>query len=141
MPNLKEILSYIGDWISVRNQRPKLLWSGGYYMSASHTVNFAEKASEQPSGIVLVFSAYENGAVANWGFHSFFIPKSAITARSGCGYTFVLSTSAFSAPATKYLYISDDHISGHDANTTTGTATSGIKYANNKFVLREVWGV
>ena len=60
---------------------------------------------------------------------------------SGKGHSFVLCTSNFSYTATKYLYINDSQITGHANNVLTGTAGTGIKYTNNRFVLRYVIGV
>ena len=34
----------------------------------------------------------------------------------------------------------DDHIVGHDGNVQTGTSATAIKYTNNRFVLRWVYG-
>ena len=132
----------------IKYNNSQILWSGENYPVASHTLYFkysdgiAAKASEQPNGIVLVFSSYTVGTGANdWDFQSFFIPKAAIAAIPGKGYTFVLASSKFEKIATKYIYISDTHITGNDANDDTGTAASGIKYTNNAYVLRYIIGV
>ena len=125
------------DNLSVQN----FLWSGQNYMTATQTVNLSGKVSEQRSGIVLVFCEYINGAAATSAFHSFFIPKAQVVSNPGKGYTFTLATGKFEYMATKYLYIDDEKIDGHADNNTTGTGTSGIKYTNNRFVLRYVIGI
>lgn len=129
-------------WKKVYNGSGKILWTGGMYMTETHEARFSEKASEQPNGIVLVFSRYADGAVGNYGFNSFFVPKAFIDAQSGVGSTFNLTSSAlFGVVGAKYLYIHDDHIKGHVDNNKSGTASSGITYNNAGFVLRYVIGV
>lgn len=125
------------DNLSVQN----FLWSGQNYMTATQTVNLSGKVSAQKNGIVLVFCEYINGAAATSAFHSFFIPKEQVATHPGKGYTFTLATGKFEYMATKYLYIDDEKIDGHADNNTTGTGTSGIKYTNNRFVLRYVIGI
>lgn len=111
-------------------------------MTETHEARYSEKASEQPNGIVLVFSRYADGAVGNYGFNSFFVPKAFIDAQNGVGSTFNLTSSAlFGVVGAKYLYIHDDFIKGHVDNNKTGTAASGITYNNAAFVLRYVIGV
>lgn len=129
-------------WKKVYNGAGKVLWSGGMYMTETHEARFSEKVSEQPSGIVLVFSRYADGAVGNYGFNSFFVPKAFIDAQNGVGSTFNLTSSAlFGVVGAKYLYIHDDFIKGHVDNNKSGTSSSGITYNNAGFVLRYVIGV
>lgn len=130
-----------GTWKVVYDMPGTVLWSGGYYMTAGHTVELAEKVSEQPSGISLVFSEYYDGEAKNQTFVSFFVSKRLVANHGGCGHSFMMTTSNLAYFATKYLYIHDTKIVGHNNNSLTGTATSGIKYTNNRFVLRYVIGV
>lgn len=120
---------------------PKLLWSGSYYMNASQTVYLGQKVSEQNTGIVLVFSAYDNtnGIADNSGFSTHFVSKYEVSQHEGCGHTFNLS--GVWVNGCKYLYISDARISGHAKNTNTALVVGGITYDNTKFVLRYVIGV
>lgn len=121
----------------------KILWEGVMYMTAGHTVNLSEAVSEQPNGIVLTFSKYDTstGAASENNFNSFFVPKIFITSHKGYGNTFTMMDINFGQICHKYLYINDTYISGHASNNATGTGTSGITYANNKYVLRYVYGV
>ncbi len=130
-----------GEWKLVYDSPGTVLWSGGYYMTAGHTINLAEKVSSQPSGINLVFSEYYDGEVKNATFVSFFVSKKTVSAHGGCGHNFVMATSNLVYFATKYLYIHNDKIVGHSHNNAVGTGASGIKYTNNRFVLRYVIGV
>ena len=118
----------------------KVLWEGYRYMTADHTNALAEPISKQVSGIVLVFSAYEDGTVKDHHFESCFIPKHLVAAIPGGGHNCKLCTSDFSYIGTKYLYISDTTIKGHDNNSKTGTK-NGVTFANNHWVLRYVIGV
>ena len=136
-----------GDWVCVTDfveigKTAKLLWDEGvYYMTASQTVNLSEAISTQKNGIVLVFSEYANGAASDTAIHSFFVHKKQVELLPGKEYTFTLATSKLEYVATKRVFIEDTKILGHADNNTTGTGASGIKYTNNRFVLRYVIGV
>lgn len=119
----------------------KVLWSGAYWPNASHTCTFSSSVTSQPHGIILVFSNYSNNAAQNTRFHCFYVPKQAIASHSGNGFQFNLFASDFSQACGKYLYISNTKLTGHNDNTKTGTGSTGIKYANNTFVIRYVIGV
>lgn len=121
----------------------KILWEGGMYMTAGHTANLSEPVSEQANGIVLMFSKYDasTGTVSENNFNSFFVPKIFVTTHKGYGHAFTMMDTNFGQVCHKYLYINDEYITGHANNNATGTGTSGIKYANNKYALRYVYGV
>lgn len=110
-------------------------------MTASHTATLSEKVSAQPNGIVLVFSEYRDGAAVNNTWHNYFVPKQMVSSHAGSGHCFQLSTSNLAYYGTKYLYISDTKIVGHDNNSLTGTSDCGITKTCNRFVLRYVIGV
>lgn len=129
-----------GDWHTVHDGKGKILWTGGMYMTETHKIEFAEPASKQPSGIVLVFSEYYDGEAKNQTFTSHFIPKQLLSLHSGSGHSFWMSTSNGAYIATKYLYMRDDGITGHANNGITLTG-SGVTLNNKRFVLRYVLGV
>ena len=113
----------------------------GMYMLASQKVYLEEKLSEQQNGIILVWSAYSSGVPHNWAFNFTVVPKAFISDVPGGGMnTFIIEGSPIAYVANKYMYIYDEYIVGHDSNASTGTAASAIKYANDKFVLRWVYG-
>ena len=130
-----------GAWRCIYDFQGVILWSGGYYMTSGHTITLAEKVSAQKNGILLVFSEYYDGEAKNVSFVSHFVSKRIVATHSGCGHIFQMCNSNLAYFATKYLYIHDATITGHDNNSLTGTAASGIKYTNNRFVLRYVIGV
>lgn len=125
------------------HRESKILWgedlTSGMYMTAGDTINLVEAVSAQKHGIVLVFCIYNGTDNTNHNWQSFFVPKQ-LVALSTSGHTFVLGSGKFTYTGTKYLYINDTSISGHDDNNLTGS-NNGITYANDKFVLRYVIGV
>lgn len=131
-----------GDWIPTTMQahEPKVLWSGAWYMTSGHSVVLAEKVSEQVTGICLVFSRITNGTAENSNFNSFFVSKYLVEAMPGMGSCFYMSAVNFSYICSKYLYISDDRITGNDLNSASGT-NNGVTYNNGAYALRYVIGV
>ncbi len=142
-----ERLYYSGTWkawfpIYKGGTGSRVLWSGGMLMTGGHTVTLEEKVSEQPNGIVLVFSRYSATTVRDYHFNHAFVHKDFVKAMPGCGSSFLMTVDGtFAVMATKYLYIHDQQIIGNDVNGSTGTGASGVKYENNGFVLRYVLGV
>lgn len=130
-----------GPWRAATFRGQRILWEGGKFMTADHTIELSQPISQQDTGVVLVFSRYENGAAQDTNFSCHFVPKQFVAVKAGYGSTFTMQTSQFGVVASKYLYISDGQITGHAANGATGTAASGITYTNNGFVLRYVLGV
>ena len=113
----------------------------GWYMHSGQTAYLEEKISDQQNGIILVWSFY-NGGVKDWGWNFTIIPKSFVddnTGGSGMS-TFMAENATLGNVGAKYIYVRDDRIIGNDTNTKSGTGASAIKYANNKFVLRWVYG-
>ena len=113
----------------------------GYYMIASQIVYLEEKISEQQNGIILVWSFY-NGSAQDWGWNFTVIPKAWIPDNpNNMGMTtFMVENATVGNVGAKYFYVRDNRIVGNDSNKASGTGTSTIKYANNKFVLRWVYG-
>ena len=130
-----------GAWHKIYGGDGTVLWTGGYYMTETHTISFSEPASFQHSGIVLVFCEYYDGAAKNQTWSSHFVHKDLIASHPGTGNCFWMSTSNGAYVATKYLYIRDDGITGHANNGIVINGTSGVTLTNNRFVLRYVIGV
>ena len=131
-----------GEWVCVSDFSPdaKLLWSGEWYMKREHVASLAEAVSAQKNGIVIVFSEY-NGGTTNDYYQAFFVPKWEAATHPYMRYVFTLTTGNFAVIGTKVLQVNDSSIIGVEENAQTGTSASGIKYTNNRFVMRKVIGV
>lgn len=128
-----------GEWETVVSGGYKVLWSGNYYMTAGHTVNFSDTISNQANGAIFVWSAYENSTAKNFDFNYFFVPKTHVANHNGTGVDMLLSNSDMTKMGHKYLYVHDDKANGHEANGNI-TTVSGIEWKNNYYVLRYVLG-
>lgn len=137
--NYDKKVAYFSDLLSANN----VLWGPDYYyMSASNTINLSQKVSEQKTGIVLVWQAYSDGAPQPWDYNFTFIPKWQAITNSSRGVVCFLATSHASYIGTKYVYVFDDKITGHNDNSTGATkGNSGITTTNNHWVLTYVIGV
>lgn len=119
----------------------KVLWSGASYMNGTQSITLNEAVSKQTSGIVLVFSYFENNAAKDHSFTTHFVPKKEVELFPGCGHTYLMAINAgFSAMGAKYLTFTDTTITGHSGNVSSGT-NSGITFNNSNYVLRYVIGV
>lgn len=114
-----------------------ILWSGGYYMTASHTANLSHNISTCPTGVVLHFQPYTSSTVQNYYHQYCFVPK---TTSFGAIHNFTLCNTGFAKVGMKALRIYDNRIVGDDTNDDTGTA-SGITFANNYWVMTQVIAV
>lgn len=122
----------------------KTLWTGSWHMNGDHRVQLSEKISDQDHGIVLSFSRFDNdlNIPLDYAWNNFFIPSHFVNDHDGQGVSFMMiqAVNPFDYIASKYLYISDQIISGHAKNTENGS-NNGITYKNSEFVLRAVYGV
>ena len=110
----------------------------GIQMINGQVITLSQKISDQLTGIVIVWSAYKNGAAQNYGWDYQFIPKHHAIYANGEGCSHVMSTDNINSATIckKYVYVYDDKIGGNAANDDTGTG-----FANNAKVLRAVWGI
>lgn len=113
----------------------------GWYMDGAKTVLLEETVSSQQNGLILVWSFY-NGGAKNWGWNFTVIPKIFVPDNPDGGgmSTFMSEAATLGNVGVKYFYVRDDRIIGNDNNIKSGTGPSGIKYYNNRFVLRWVYG-
>lgn len=123
----------------------RMIWTGTSQLGADDTIELEglDTIENQPSGIVLVFSLYRDGAAADASIQSFFVSKvEANTLLSGTPHMFMLGiNSNLSVFGSKYVYISNNRIRGFEGNTNSGTAACGITFNNSSFVLRYILGV
>lgn len=130
-----------GPWYTVSMNDQRILWEGAYYMTAGHDIKLSDKISNMEKGITLVFSSYDatNKKPHDANFHFFDIPKRFVNDHAGRGVSILLANPGFTVIGHKYLYIHDDHITGHANNGDSGTG-SGVTYNNKYYVLRYVLG-
>ena len=116
----------------------KTLWTGAYIMTAPQSCSLSESISNQLNGIVLEWSLYENGTVANGNYVHHFIPKAFVEKHSGADVRLFLGAGY---AAYKIIYISNSSITGNIDNDDVSKSYYGLTVINNKFVLRNVYGV
>lgn len=132
-------IQVVSDDVECILGKNNILWdanSVGYWMIAEHKFTLNEPISMQPTGAVFVWSHYSNGAVDNWWWTTFFVPKQHVAWRPGDGM--LMSNPYYGL--NKYIYIGDTFIQGADVNRSNA-AQNGIPVNNQGFVLRYVLGV
>lgn len=118
----------------------KVLWEGSVFMHEGHTITLPEAISDQPSGIILVFSLFRNGAAEDVSINSFFVSKKEVELLPGAPHFFLLGiNSGFSSLGGKYIYIDDYQLIGQELNNDSGSSV--IDFTNGNYVLRYVIGV
>lgn len=119
-----------GAWDDPGTRIPnRVLWAGTQWMIADQTATLSELVSVQRSGIMLVWSEWNDGpANSNWRYT--FVPKQHVVYAPGGS----LSIPFLDAQGSyrKYVYVHNDRVTGHSLN---GNAPS------NKSALRYVLGV
>lgn len=132
-------IQFVSDDAECILGKNNILWdanSVGYWMLAEHKFTLNQPISMQLTGAVFVWSHYSNGAVDNWWWTTFFVPKQHVAWRPGDGM--LMSNPYYGL--NKYLYIGDTFIQGADSNKSNN-AQNGIAVNNQGFVLRYVLGV
>lgn len=132
-------IQVVSDDVECILGKNNILWdanSVGYWMIAEHKFTLNEPISMQPTGAVFVWSHYSNGAVDNWWWTTFFVPKQHVAWRPGDGM--LMSNPYYGL--NKYIYIGDTFIQGAD-NNKSNNAQNRIPVNNQGFVLRYVLGV
>lgn len=118
-----------------------ILWNCNnvaYWMTNAHKFTLNQPISEQLTGAVFVWSAYDENdkAMRNWGWHMFFVPKQHVIWYDGSG---IFMTNAYTGMR-KYIYVHNTYIQGNDDNKATGSS-NGISLNTRGYVLRYVVGV
>lgn len=111
-------------------------------MKDDQSISLSETISSQKNGIILIWSRYDtdNKKSVNADFTFTFVPKAFVNLHNGKGAACPVGRAAFYNIGMKYVYISDDEITGYSKNASSGTS-NGITYDNGLFVLRYVIGV
>ena len=137
-------ISVNGNGDLTKYSRMNVLWSGSYWMTNTEEAVFTEPVSSQPHGIVLVFSATSGTnteSPGDWWWNSFFVPRPFIIDHPWETYSISLTGgSDMVGYGRKMLGFHDTKIIGYEANKNV-YEVAGLKYENNRFVLRYVYGV
>ena len=129
-----------GDWNTIYTNDGKVLWSGASLMLDNEAITLSEQVKHQAIGIVLVFSAYADGAGQNYDFQDIFVSKFSVAQHSLNVRSFLLGSVGFWQVGCKALSISNGQIFGDYRNDDAGTQ-NGITYNNKGYCLRYVIGV
>lgn len=114
-----------------------VLWTGYSLVTDQQALPLAEKVSEQQHGIILAWSYYSDDTPQDYNFNYTVVPKWHVKAHTGCGVDCDLMATTIRGH--KYVYVSDQSITGHAGNASTKTY-AGVTNSNASFVLRAVLG-
>lgn len=135
--------STTATWVRIDGRCKVLSTESGAFMHAGQTIRLSDKVSNQPTGIVIVWSYYNESASKSENQHFVyqFVPKSHVEHYDGCGVTLQVATgTTFNFIAQKYVFVSDSAITGYAANAESG-AKNGVTFSNRYLALRGVLGV
>lgn len=135
-----EKASVVGAINELDSPTNNILWEGGIYVHATQTVSLSQNVTDQKHGIVLVWTNYENAQAQNNGVNCFFIPKKYVELYPGLGHGMLMTHGWNANLGKKYVYISNDKITGVASNGKE-VSQGGITWYNNQYVLRYVIGV
>lgn len=140
--NVTPILPQLND-IAKTN---RLLYQGeGLFMTENQSITLSEKISQQPTGIVIIWSAYRDGQSQNFHWYFQFVPKFILslptTTKQFDTDIFLCAGGQSQYAAMKELVITDDVIYGRPGNSSNKLVVNGITCVNNEWVLRAVIGV
>ena len=140
--NVLPILPRLND-ISNTN---RLLYQGeGLFMTENQKITLSEKISQQPTGIVIIWSAYRDGQARDFHWYFQFVPKFILSLPTTTNQfdtdIFLCAGGQSQYAAMKELTITDDVIYGRVGNSSSKLIVNGITCVNNEWVLRAVIGV
>lgn len=114
------------------------LWTGVWYGGASGSGTAPSKPLSQcQNGWVLQWQEMSSTGQANDAVFQFqYVPKNHISNSGSGGTVFNLNSYNGKNPQTKYLYIKDAKITGHDLNAPNGIAAGA---GNKMYVLTKIF--
>ena len=113
------------------------VFTGSLFMNENQSVEWEDDGEWK--SISLVFSGYNNGAVQNYQWQVYTVPRAMIEQHQGAGHTVIMAGSKTSPLATKYVYIRTTSVSGMLDNDDAAATVNGSTISNALYVLREVW--
>lgn len=140
--NVLPILPHLND---VANTNRLLYQGEGLFMNENQSITLSEKISQQPTGIVIIWSAYRDGQSRDFHWYFQFVPKFILslptTTKQFDTDIFLCAGGQSQYAAMKELTITDDVIYGRVGNSSNKLIVNGITCVNNEWVLRAVIGV
>lgn len=140
--NVLPILPHLND---VANTNRLLYQGEGLYMTGSQKITLSEKISQQPTGIVIIWSVYRDGEAKDYHWYFQFVPKFILslptTTKRFDTDIFLCAGGQSQYAAMKELTITDDVIYGRPGNSSSKLIVNGITCVNDEWVLRAVIGV
>ena len=110
-------------------------------MKDGQEISLSDAISNQLTGIILAWSAYENSTAENYDWNYIFVPKEHVLRHSGAGVAMPLISGTGWTRGSKYVYIFDNKITGDANNNKVSTEVNGWIVNPSGFVLRYVYGV
>nr|DAJ54508.1 MAG TPA: hypothetical protein [Caudoviricetes sp.] len=144
-PLFENVLPILPQLNDIANTNRLLYQGEGLFMTESQKITLSEKISQQPTGIVIIWSAYRDGQSQNFHWYFQFVPKFILslptTTRQFDTDIFLCAGGQSQYAAMKELTITDDVIYGRVGNSSNKLIVNGITCVNNEWVLRAVIGV
>lgn len=144
-PLFENVLPILPQLNDVANTNRLLYQGEGLFMNENQSITLSEKISQQPTGIVIIWSAYRDGQSQNFHWYFQFVPKFILslptTTKQFDTDIFLCAGGQSQYAAMKELTITDDVIYGRVGNSSSKLIVNGITCVNNEWVLRAVIGV
>lgn len=144
-PLFENVLPILPQLNDIANTNRVLYQGEGLFMNESQKITLSEKISQQPTGIVIIWSAYRDGQSQNFHWYFQFVPKFILslptTTKQFDTDIFLCAGGQSQYAAMKELTITDDVIYGRVGNSSSKLIVNGITCVNNEWVLRAVIGV
>lgn len=144
-PLFKNVLPILPQLNDVANTNRLLYQGEGLYMAEYQSITLSEKISQQPTGIVIIWSVYRDGQARDFHWYFQFVPKFILslptTTKQFDTDIFLCAGGQSQYAAMKELTITDDVIYGREGNSSSNLVVNGITCNNNEWVLRAVIGV
>lgn len=104
------------------------LWTGGFYMTETHTVTPSKSLSNCRNGWILYFSGYASGVAQAYHWNACYIHKNSQSGMGTLGHNFILgNTSTSNSVVQKYIYVRNTTLAGHANNNTNGSQTMVLR--------------
>lgn len=157
--SIKQGAFYPGSGLTLSNgtlnaRGSKLLWAAdgsagssvdigsvGGFMKSSQIATLAEPISKQPNGIVLLWSFYNYDTAEGTTYYRNYCFVEKHTLDYDNGVAMILGALAGEWIAVKYMYFTDNTVTGNDANANNYPNVCSVNWYNRYFTLLKIYGV